>query len=107
MNPDLLAVAVLAGVANWAFRFLPMRLNPSASHPDSLLSRLLAATGPAAICTLFVASILPGVMALPKDAGALAAGLIAVCAIFVATRSVAGATFAGAIAYGGMFWALA
>jgi branched-subunit amino acid transport protein AzlD len=107
MNPDLLAVAVMAGVANWAFRYLPMRLNPSASHPDSLLSRLLAATGPAAICTLFVASILPGVVALPKDAGALAAGLIAVCATFVGLRSVAAATFAGAIAYGVMFWAMA
>jgi Branched-chain amino acid transport protein (AzlD) len=107
MNPDLLMIAVLAGVANWAFRVLPMRFNPSDGQPDSLLSRLLAATGPAAICTLFAASVLPALMALPKDAGGLVAGLVAVVATFAATRSVAGATFAGAIAYGAGFWALA
>ena len=106
MNTDLLIIAVMAGVANWAFRYLPMRFNPSSGQPDSVVSRLLAATGPAAICTLFVASILPALMAMPKDAGALVAGLVAVVATFAATRSVAGATFAGAIAYAGAFWAL-
>lgn len=107
MNPDLLIIAVMAGVANWMFRTLPTQFDLTAGHPDSTLSRLLAATGPAAICTLFVASILPGLMALPKDAGALAAGVIAVCAVFAGLRSVAAATFAGAIAYGVMFWTLA
>lgn len=105
MNSDLLIIALMAGAANWAFRFLPTRFDLSAGNPDSVLSRLLAATGPAAICTLFVASILPGLMVLPKDAAALCAGLIAVCAAFAASRSVVGATFAGAAAYGLAFWA--
>ncbi len=106
MNVDLLIIALLAGVANWAFRFLPTRFDLSAGGPDSRLSRVLAATGPAAICTLFVASVLPAVLHLPKDAGALGAGLIGVCVVFAISRSVAGATFAGAIACGGAFWAL-
>ncbi len=106
MNPDILIIAVMAGVANWAFRYVPTRFDLTAGQGDSILSRLLAATGPAAICTLFVASIMPGVLALPKDAGALGAGILAVCAVYAALRSVAGATFAGAIAYGGVFWAL-
>lgn len=71
------------------------------------MARFLAATGPAAICTLFVASILPVMLDLPKDAGALASGLISVCAVYGATRSVAGATFAGAAAHAAAFWFLA
>ncbi len=106
MNLDILIIALMAGVANWAFRFLPLRFDLSAGHPDGLMSRFLAATGPAAICTLFVASILPGLKVLPKDAGALVAGLTAVCAAFAVFRSVAGATFAGAAAYALAFWAL-
>ncbi len=106
MNPDILTIALVAGVANWAFRFLPMRFDLSAGRPDGLLSRFLAATGPAAICTLFMASILPGLMALPKDAGALVAGLAAVCTAFAGLRSVAAATFVGAAAYALTFWAL-
>jgi Branched-chain amino acid transport protein (AzlD) len=106
MNTDLLILAVLAGAANWVFRFLPTKVDLAAMAPDGLLARFLAATGPAAICTLFVASILPAVQSLPKDASALVAGLALVCATFVATRSISGATIAGSVGYGLVFWAL-
>jgi hypothetical protein len=106
MTPEVLLIAVLAGLANYAFRYLPIRLDRGTERPDGILARFLAATGPAAIATLFVASILPALRVLPTDAAPLAAGVAAVLAVFGVSRSVAGATFAGALAYGAMFWAL-
>lgn len=105
MNPELLTVALLAGAANWAFRTLPTRFGAPGGAADGLVARFLAAVGPAAICTLFVASLLPALRALPMDAIPLVAGVGAVLATFVATRSVAAGTFAGAIAFGLATWA--
>ncbi len=102
MNRDLLIMALCVGAATWAFRFLPTRLNLTNMAPDSLLSRFLAATGPAAIATLFVASVVPMAMggALPVP---LAVGTGAVVGVFLWRRSVVAATLAGAAAYGGVF----
>lgn len=105
MNPELLAVALLAGAANWAFRYLPTRFGAPGGAGDGPVARFLAAVGPAAICTLFVASLLPALTALPAGAIPLAAGVGAVLAAFAATRSVAAGTFAGAIAFGLATWA--
>jgi len=107
MNPELLTIALLAGAANWAFRYLPTRFGAVEAAGDGLIARFLAAVGPAAICTLFVASLLPGLLALPAGALAMAAGVGAVVAAFAATRSVAACTFAGAFAYGLATWAVA
>ena len=107
MNPDLLAVALLAGAATWAFRVLPMLVRTDRLRSGGPLERFLSATGPAAIATLFVAAILP---MLTPDLGALApfaAGVVAVLVIWGATRSVALATLAGAVGHGLAFWALA
>ncbi len=74
-------------------------------HPDGLLSRFLASTGPAAIATLFVASALPllsGGAPVP-----LIVGTGAVVVAFVLSRSVVGATMAGSAAYGAAVWAMA
>jgi len=69
--------------------------------PDGMLSRFLAATGPAAIATLFVASVLPmvqGAVPLP-----MVVGTLAVIAVYAVSRSVVGATLAGSAAYGAAF----
>lgn len=97
MNIDLLAIALLAGAANWAFRVLPIRMRPKDLPLDGRLTRFLAATGPAAIGTLFVASILPAFSAplLP-----LILGTLTVVAVFALRRSVVTATLAGAIVHG-------
>lgn len=101
MRAEILSLALMVGAFTWAFRVLPTRADLSAIPEGGLLSRLLAATGPAAIATLFTASVLPmlrGGVPLP-----LAAGTAAVLAVFAATRSVVGATLAGSVAYGALF----
>ena len=106
MNTDLLIVAGLAGAANWAFRVLPMRMKPRDLPPDGIMARFLAATGPAAIATLFVASVLPAVYPVPKDLVALGVGILTVVGVFLARRSVVAATLSGAAVYGVTVWAL-
>lgn len=100
MNTDLLLMALLAGGANWAFRALPTMLMRREARPGGIASRFLAATGPAAIATLFVASVLPQLTAAPRDLLPLAAGIAATVVAFLPRRSVVAATLAGAVAYG-------
>ena len=74
---------------------------------DSPLARFLGATGPAAIGTLFVASVLPYAQAADGlRALCLLAGVGAVIGVFAFSRSVVVATLAGAVAYGLAFWLL-
>ena len=101
MSGEVLALALIVGAANWGFRYLPIRFGLGSGADGGLLSRFLAAVGPAAIATLFVASSLPFV-----QGGAVLApvmGTAAVVAVWVWRRSVVGATLAGAAAYAAGF----
>ncbi|MGL5010900.1 MAG: AzlD domain-containing protein [Paracoccaceae bacterium] len=102
MNPQLLIMALTVGLATYAFRVGPAKLLRSDMPEGSLLARFLAATGPAAIATLFTASVLPllRTQTLPLP---LIAGTLTVIAIFFWRRSVVLATLAGAAAYGAVF----
>lgn len=102
MRVEILTLALIVGSFTWAFRFFPTKLDLSAMAPDGLLARFLAATGPAAIATLFVASVLP--MVVQRVPVPLTAGTLAVLAVYAATRSVVGATLAGAAGYGLAVW---
>ncbi|HEY6917856.1 MAG TPA: AzlD domain-containing protein [Tabrizicola sp.] len=107
MNWELLTVALMAGAANWAFRALPILARMDRMAVGGWLQRFLSSTGPAAIATLFVASILP---ALTPDLARLApvlTGTAAVLATWVARRSVVLATLAGAIVHGLTVWSMA
>lgn len=104
MNPDLLLMALAVGAATYAFRFGPTKLSLQDLPPNSLRARFLAATGPAAIATLFIASSLPVLQAGADKALPLIAGTLAVLAVFVWRRSVVAATLSGAAAYGLAFW---
>jgi hypothetical protein len=99
MNPELVALCLIVGAANYAFRYGPTRMNLGALPEDGLLSRALAAVGPAAIATLVAASLLPLVVPLSAPLPLLA-GIGAVLGVFAATRSVVAATLAGALAHG-------
>lgn len=102
MRAEILALALIVGGFTWAFRFLPTKLDLSTMAPDGFLARFLAATGPAAIATLFVASVLPMLaQGMPLS---LMAGTVAVLAVFAATRSVVVATLAGSVGYGMAVW---
>lgn len=101
MRWEVLALALVVGAANWAFRYLPIRFGLGSGAERGVLARFLAAVGPAAIATLFVASSLPFV-----QAGAVLApfvGTLAVVAVFLWRRSVVLATLAGAVAYAAGF----
>lgn len=101
MRVEILVLALIVGGCTWAFRFFPTRANLSALPPGGPLSRFLAATGPAAIATLFTASALPMVQGgLPLP---LLAGTVAVGVVFAVSRSVVTATLTGAAVYGLVF----
>lgn len=100
MNADLILLALIVGAANWAFRAMPVLLLRRDLPPGGTLARFLAATGPAAIATLFTASVLPQLWPVPRDALPLAAGVAATVLAFLPGRSVVTATLAGAAAYG-------
>ncbi|WP_136645345.1 AzlD domain-containing protein [Tabrizicola sp. YIM 78059] len=106
MNTDLLAVALLAGAANWAFRVLPTLARTDRLTPGGLLERFLSATGPAAIATLFVAAVLPELSAGKGWPLPFVVGTLVVLAAWGATRSVVIATLAGAVLHGATVWAL-
>ncbi len=102
MRIEILTLALIVGACTWAFRYFPTRADLSALPQDGWLARFLAATGPAAIATLFTASALPMVQGgLPLP---LALGTGAVFATFALTRSAVGATMVGSAAYGLGFW---
>jgi branched-subunit amino acid transport protein len=104
MNVELLAVALMAGAANWVFRVLPTLARTDRLAPGGWLERFLAATGPAAIGTLFVASILPFLSGSATSLLPGIAGTLAVVAVYLGNRSVVAATLAGAFVYGLAFW---
>lgn len=106
MRGDLLTLALIVGAFTWAFRYLPTRADLSRIPTEGWLSRFLAATGPAAIATLFVASMLPMLPPQIAGMGPLASGVLVVGLVFALSRSVVGATVAGAAVYGAVFAAM-
>jgi hypothetical protein len=106
MNTDLLIVALLAGAANWAFRVLPTMARTDRLATGGWLERFLAATGPAAIATLFVAAILPSLSADLRALSPVLIGILAVVGAYLSLRSVVLATLAGALVHGLAVWAL-
>jgi branched-subunit amino acid transport protein len=107
MNWDLMIVALLAGAANWAFRALPIMVQTDRLGALGWLDRFLSATGPAAIATLFAASILPALSS--ELAGLLPTitGTLAVLGVYFARHSVVLSTLAGAAVHGGTVWLMA
>lgn len=104
MSWKLLTVALLTGAANWAFRALPVIVRTDRIVAGGWLQRFLSSTGPAAIATLFVASILP---ALTQDAERMipiGLGTLAVLGSWFTRRSVVLATLAGALTHGATVW---
>ena len=104
MRLEILTLALIVGACTWAFRFFPTKADLSGLKPDGILARFLASTGPAAIATLFVASLLPmvqGGVPLP-----LVIGTGAVLTVYAAMRSVVLATLAGSVGYGLAVWLL-
>ena len=104
MRSEVLTLALAVGALTWAFRYLPLRLSLHAVRPDTALGRFLAATGPAAIATLFVAEILPYLPVAVAGRMPLIAGVAAVLTVFYWRKSVVLATLAGSVMFGVTTW---
>ena len=104
MRSEVLTLALAVGALTWAFRYLPLRLSLHAVRPDTVLGRFLAATGPAAIATLFVAEILPYLRVAVAGQMPLIAGVAAVLTVFYGRKSVVLATLAGSVMFGVTTW---
>lgn len=107
MRVEIIVLAAIVGFCNWAFRFFPTRADLSGLPDKSPLARFLSATGPAAIATLFVASILPRLSPAAGLPTPLLAGSAAVVAVFAGSRSVVVATMSGSAIYALVHWWLA
>jgi hypothetical protein len=103
MRIEILFLALIVGAFTYGFRFIPTRTALKTLHQRGPLSRFLAATGPAAIATLFVASILPEFHAQWHLLAPLCGGTLAVLATFWVTGSAVTATLTGSLAYGLIF----
>lgn len=104
MSWELLTVALMAGVANWCFRALPIMARAGRATAGGVLGRFLASTGPAAIGTLFVAAILPSLTLDPARLLPVVTGTAAVLILWFTRKSVVLATLAGALAHGLTVW---
>lgn len=102
MRVEILVLALMVGAANWAFRYGPLRLSRGLGQGDGPLARFLAATGPAAIATLVVASVWPLLMAGPRDLIQTLAGIAVILALWLWRRSVVLSTLGGSAAYAAM-----
>ncbi len=100
MRPELIVLAFVVGLTTWAFRFVPTKLPLSRSGANGPLQRFLAATGPAAIATLFTASVLPMISPEISEDLPLILGTVAVLAAYAMRPSVVLPTLAGALAFG-------
>lgn len=103
MNSEFWIVTTLVAIGTYLLRFLPTSLMRGTGNPDAPLSRFLSATGPAAIAALFVGSLLPRIAPDWPVIAPLAAGVLAVIAVYWWRREVTIATLAGAVAYGAVF----
>lgn len=99
MRLDVLVLCLVAGGLTYAWRFLPI-LWDLGRLDKPWVTRFLAATGPAAIGTLFVASALPLVAAGPAELLRAGLGTLTVVLVWVWRRSVVAATLAGAMVAG-------
>ena len=105
MRAEIVVLMVAVGLSVWALRVLPIMLMRADMPKGGAMARFFAATGVAAIATLFAAGILPE-FGNGRIWPALA-GSVAVVAVYWPSKSVVLATVAGAAVYGGVFAVLA
>jgi branched-subunit amino acid transport protein len=100
LRSEVLALALIVGACTWALRYIPLRWDISKMPEGGALARFLAATGPAAIGTLFVAEVMPYLANPLADQFPLIAGVLVVIAVYAAAKSAVLATLAGSLAFG-------
>ena len=100
MRAEVLELALIAGAFTYLWRYLPLRARLGDMPSHGRLARFLAATGPAAIATLFVSETLPLLNTSLAHQGRALVGILAVLLAYRWRKSVVFATLAGAFACG-------
>lgn len=97
MSYEVLLLGLLVGVANYCFRYLPLRLRVGNARPTK---RGADTIGIASICALLVVSTAPEVMHDTRRFVPTLVGFAVLGASFYKTRSIIIPTLLSALAYG-------
>ncbi|QWA12188.1 L-valine transporter subunit YgaH [Sodalis ligni] len=107
MSHTVIIIGLVVGLANYLFRYLPLRLGSGAGkgehYPGRWIGRILDGIGIASICALLVVSSVPDVLRDTHKLVPTLAGFTVLIALFYRTRSIIIATLAGALCYGLVF----
>ena len=107
MSTQVLLLGLLVGLANYLFRYLPLRLRANAPRPAKrgATGVLLDNMGIASICALLVVSSAPEIMQDSKRALPTLVGFAILGMSFYKTRSIIIPTLLSALGYG-LAWKL-
>ncbi|MEZ7813925.1 MAG: branched-subunit amino acid transport protein [Paracoccaceae bacterium] len=100
MKLDLLTLVLIVGAFTWAFRFLPIQFGFGRCAENTTLNAFFIATGPSAIATLFVGSIIPLIGDNWVQNFSVFCGIVTVIGIYWWKNSTIIATIVGAAIYG-------
>ena len=97
MRVEIVLLALAVGACIWALRVLPLGLDMRRMAAQGRWARFFAATGVAAIASLFAAGMIPSLQAAPL---ATVAGCMGVLSAYWISRSTVAATLMGSLIYG-------
>ncbi len=109
MKTDVILVCAVVGVANYLFRYLPLRLGgnrKTGAMKSGALARVLDSIGIASICALLVVSSTPEILRDSQRLLPTLAGFVVLTLIFWRSKSIILSTLVGAVAYGLIFKAM-
>lgn len=103
MSSQILLLGVLVGLANFLFRYLPLRLH-GRKHATGIKrgvsGLLLDSIGIASICALLIVSSLPDILRHPDRLIPTLLGFAVLCLTFFFSRSIVLSTLLSALGYG-------
>ncbi|MDC9596332.1 L-valine transporter subunit YgaH [Xenorhabdus anantnagensis] len=98
-------IGIVVGVANFLFRYLPLRLggNRSSTGTTGKMGVILDSIGIASICSLLIVSSIPNIMEEHNKFFPTLIGCLTICLFFYKTRSIIISTLSGAVVFGVIF----
>lgn len=97
MRSEIVLLAASVGACIWALRVLPLGLDMQRFSTQGRWARFFAATGVAAIASLFAAGMIPSLQSAPV---ATVVGCLGVVGAYAASGSTVAATLVGSLIYG-------
>ncbi|MBC8951991.1 L-valine transporter subunit YgaH [Xenorhabdus sp. PB62.4] len=105
IDNKILLIGLVVGIANFLFRYLPLRLgaNRSPTAKAGKMGVILDSIGIASICSLLIVSGIPGVMKEHNKLIPTLIGCLTICLCFYKTKSIIISTLSGAAVFGVIF----